>query len=1249
MDIPYISARAIVNLIIPSLKKKGINKISFTEINKNFFDYISLEELPKGFQKRKFDFSNYKKLFEEAGIEIYDFNSMKREKKLKKVENALKYFKEDLKKDLITVKELQEYLYEKHNEKFYANASMISSKEIKTFMNKIKISFLNNDEKRKKSLSIIEKFSKSEIVNQYKKENKNFSILDIHKHIKDEITKPSLYNYSEDIIRLGIPLKETRLLKNNRQLDEQGIIDKLCEYMKKRGIDEEYAGAISSFSKRISLKKISKENILRYKDYILKEYGIKVLDVNDKKVKKLSNTIEDNKKYLINKREARVKIVEKLPLYINDNDVDLCILNEKHFILKDLWNHYLEFYIKKLSENRVNVRNELLKDMQINIKTENKKIFFLLHEKLHISSLSIEDIIHLSLKEVLSSEKQYGIHRQNMFIGFLIYLFSKEILIFSIEFVIENYYKKKKVQSELPFLHKSNKIITGFKKLLKENRLGKKEIDDQRLFLFFITSLNYKIKISEINDNMFKSIDIFDEKLSKRLKKVFIKLGSRLNISSHKRKFTDAYYKYMEVEAYKELINISTKYMDRKVKLKETKTPKAYYRVTSSKISHFLDFITFNHNGMQLNRHNLEKVFDYPESTILTYQEYVDSLDIQGGSKTSKISIFVEIFSNTKGYDGICTKEKIPRYISKPSRRVPIDEDEIIHKLDDIVTNRPPKSNYFRNYSVNMDMSWWEHLDRVRPFEPLIIKLHLRIPVRGETLRLTDRDKILQYNKNGNIKGFYFVSDKNKKRRDPLVVPNIWKSELLFLEKLVEYSKEYAPNIPRVYPDDSTLKEGIIPLFCDSEGLSTYTSQQHLLYWTKVLIQAQMEFLQEGKDYNLVYSTNIELPKSISELDSLSSEEITTFKRKYDIHSLRHTGITRNIRAGMPLELVRMLSGHSGYNTILTIYYHVNQDELINNWLNKHNLDITDELNLNKNSNLFLKKEMIADEIKSTNPKQLLKVLEDNCFFQLSNRTLSIDEDVSLESISESDPKFWKSRSAGICTRMQCHDKIIERCSLCPYLISNYMFLEDIGLKVQLSMIKIQKFNDLIIKNRESGHNHENSRLKTLVKEQIEEFVGWLEVLDQANTSYKEYIHIKNNKHNSKNPNNLECHNESNKSVDDKPIYGMIPSINIDHGYLETLVQSYKRVNDDNETIFDISNIIANKLIRYHAQNNTFHEIENLTNEQIVLSFLPKYEKLSQTWHYNLEDRKQLELLLNMLEDKNKKLEYKNENTFLPK
>ena len=189
----------------------------------------------------------------------------------------------------------------------------------------------------------------------------------------------------------------------------------------------------------------------------------------------------------------------------------------------------------------------------------------------------------------------------------------------------------------------------------------------------------------------------------------------------------------------------------------------------------------------------------------------------------------------------------------------------------------------------------------------------------------------------------------------------------------------------------------------------------------------------------------------------MTKEKLNIFKRIYDIHSLRHTGITRNIKAGMPLELVRMLSGHSGFNTILTVYYHVNQEELVNNWLNKHNIDITENINMHETSELFIKKEILRDKIKAKNPEIILKTLNNYNFFNPQNRELAIKDGITLSTISESEPKFWKPLRTGICTKTQCPIEIIGRCSLCPYFITNYMFIQEIGLEMQLSMVRVEK------------------------------------------------------------------------------------------------------------------------------------------------------------------------------------------------
>ena len=415
-----------------------------------------------------------------------------------------------------------------------------------------------------------------------------------------------------------------------------------------------------------------------------------------------------------------------------------------------------------------------------------------------------------------------------------------------------------------------------------------------------------------------------------------------------------------------------------------------------------------------------------------------------------------------------------------------------------------------------------------------------------------------------------------------------------------------------------------------------------MLYWTKVLIQAQMEFNQENKNKFLIYSKEVDLPKTQEELDNLTIGEITTFGKNYDLHSLRHTGITRNIKAGMPLELVRMLSGHSGFNTVLTIYYHINQEELVNNWLKTHNIDITEDINMHETSQLFIKKELLKDEIKTKNPEVLLKILNNYNFFNPQNRDLAFEDEVTLAKISKSEPIYWKPLRTGICTKTQCPSQIIGRCSLCPYFITNYMFIQEIGLEMQLSMARVKKYSEMIIKNREDGNNFNNSKLKQQMNNEIEDFTAWLEILSLANSSYNDSQYNLN-----KVKNDTSLISYSNQTEDS--IFALIPSLNIEHGYLEILSETYKRKIYDNETVVDITNIMANKIIKYTINNNSYTEIEDLNNEEIIKWFLPTYQKISINWQTNEKNKQELENLLKLLENKKLKLEYKNENPILTK
>ena len=159
---------------------------------------------------------------------------------------------------------------------------------------------------------------------------------------------------------------------------------------------------------------------------------------------------------------------------------------------------------------------------------------------------------------------------------------------------------------------------------------------------------------------------------------------------------------------------------------------------------------------------------------------------------------------------------------------------------------------------------------------------------------------------------------------------------------------------------------------------------------------------------------------------------------------------------------------------------------------------------------------------------------------------------------------------------------------------------------------------------------------------EIEDFTAWLEILSLANSSYNDSQYNLN-----KVKNDTSLISYSNQTEDS--IFALIPSLNIEHGYLEILSETYKRKIYDNETVVDITNIMANKIIKYTINNNSYTDIEDLNNEEIIKWFLPTYQKISINWQTNEKNKQELENLLKLLENKKLKLEYKNENPFLAK
>lgn len=99
---------------------------------------------------------------------------------------------------------------------------------------------------------------------------------------------------------------------------------------------------------------------------------------------------------------------------------------------------------------------------------------------------------------------------------------------------------------------------------------------------------------------------------------------------------------------------------------------------------------------------------------------------------------------------------------------------------------------------------------------------------------------------------------------------------------------------------------------------------------------------------------------------------------------------------------------------------------------------------------------------------------------------------------------------------------------------------------------------------------------------------------------------------------------------------------------METLSKVFEKNINDNETITDITNIMANKIIKYALMQKEYNKIEDFDNQEIVQWFLPRYNKATKDLQLNNND-KPLKNLLNLLSNTKLELENKNENTLFTK
>jgi hypothetical protein len=429
----------------------------------------------------------------------------------------------------------------------------------------------------------------------------------------------------------------------------------------------------------------------------------------------------------------------------------------------------------------------------------------------------------------------------------------------------------------------------------------------------------------------------------------------------------------------------------------------------------------------------------------------------------------------------------------------------MLKHLSDILSNRPPKTQTIWDKD-KADLSWWQHKN-VYPVFPMMILIHLFIPLRGAQIRNLCRENSFEFDEFGNISSFIINTDKNVNRNFLQEIPNVWE-QLNVVSDFLKWHKAYFPNLPKyIYnEDENTNFPEITPLMITPKNYKPISQNTHMNYFKRVLTQYQIEvnseFVKEEskKRIQIVWTKDgSELPQTIEELDKKADNYFNkTIESEYDIHSLRVTGATRYLESGLGISLVMKLTGHTSPNMLLNVYNKLQlkeKRELLSTAANK--ILLIDGEDTSENLQSFLLDE-IATEYKIDDSTKIDNALYRNGLFSL-NRKTSSDSKVGkklrqgTDLAQASHPSTWTPMIFGICPGTKCPDGRENRCSICPYLITGKVFLDGIIHQANLKLIQFYRLSKEIYD--EQNQQYENSGKNEGIDLLFEEIIGWFEII----------------------------------------------------------------------------------------------------------------------------------------------------------
>ncbi|WP_294966257.1 hypothetical protein [Sulfurimonas sp.] len=825
-------------------------------------------------------------------------------------------------------------------------------------------------------------------------------------------------------------------------------------------------------------------------------------------------------------------------------------LKSAHETLVDDWLSFVNFYIKydipNLSTNKknqqVNFKQKYTLDSNEFLGTASDKVLEVFGIKGTLNVIvqkningSYQYIAQTSYKELVDKLINYDdsklgklINTNTMIDRFFLYQYNNGKLLYPLSFdkqIISRNYEFKHYFGE-------NEVLNIYTELLRKTHKNENSIGNYISTIIHLLTATQLNKLKNIRDDDLDQVEsyIINHELDittrgdtylyqlNDIRRILVNSGRvdiappnnrQENSNIDKSNPTRFISNTIDAQRYPNLEEISKKSQEFMLYLKNDGLGSRTLKSVSYNIKLFLEYLIKYHSHARIDTKLIEYMFNpINEDSIIKYVKSRRS-ESSAGSVLGYIVRLLKYMELVTPY----VLKHIPRIkkIKRLSSRKAMPKHMLQH-LSDILTQRPPITQTIWD-KAKADIDWWQHKD-VYPVFPIMILIHLFIPLRGSQIRNLCREKSFELDEFGNVNTIIVNTDKNTGRAYLQEIPNVWE-QLNFLSDFLKWHKVYFPHLPKiVYNDDENSRwDDITPLMITPKNYKPISQHTHMNYFKRVLMQYQIEindkFAQEdcNKKVQILWAKDDkQLPKDIEELNSKPDNYFQSIASSYDIHSLRVTGATRYLEAGLGISLVMKLTGHTSPDMLLNVYNKLELEEkrdLLSTAVNK--VFLTDGEDTPENIKNFLLDE-IPNNYDTKNPYEMDKAFKDNNLFSLSRKSSSDSNNSTqvakgTEVAISSHPSTWTPMIFGICPGIKCPDGRENRCSLCPYLITGRIFLDGVIHQANLKLINFYRLSKEIYEEQSAGY--ENNGKSEGIDLLFEEVMGWFEILTKIEKDIK--------------------------------------------------------------------------------------------------------------------------------------------------